>query len=390
MNFDLSPEQDMFCSSVERFCAPIDVEARRKMRRSPHGYERARWAELAEMGLIALAVPEAAGGLGGSAVDLALVGEALGRANALDPWLENAVVPAQLLAQSGAPSGAGGDPRAHDCLAQVVSGERMIAFAWAERGQRYSLNAQDVTAVNEGRTDGGADGGTDGGVVLSGEKTFVMGAAGADGFIVTACCEGATRCYLVNRGGEGVELRPYRLADGSIAGELKLTRAPAHMLDLDAAAMGRVISAARLYAAAEMVGLGQLLLDDTLAYVKQREQFGVAIGSFQALQHRLVECYVRIEQSRSMLLRAALAQRPDNVAQAEHLDQEQEWQRGVAGAKAFIGENVDAVAREAVQMHGGMGITDELAIGHALKRVMVLNKLFGDVDGALADYAKAA
>ena len=125
-------------------------------------------------------------------------------------------------------------------------------------------------------------------------------------------------------------------------------------------------------------------------YLKQREQFGVAIGSFQALQHRLVECYARIEQSRSMLLRAALAQRPDNVAQAEHLDQEQEWQRGVAGAKAFIGENVDAVAREAVQMHGGMGITDELAIGHALKRVMVLNKLFGDVDGALADYAKAA
>ncbi|AUX68330.1 hypothetical protein CHX26_01265 [Porphyrobacter sp. HT-58-2] len=129
-----------------------------------------------------------------------------------------------------------------------------------------------------------------------------------------------------------------------------------------------------------MVGLGQRLLDDTLAYVKEREQFGVAIGSFQALQHRLVDCYAREEQSRSMLYRAALTERGDAA----------KWQRAAAGAKAFIGENVDAIAREAVQMHGGMGITDELAIGHALKRVLLLARLFGDVDTVLAEYALAA
>jgi len=178
-----------------------------------------------------------------------------------------------------------------------------------------------------------------------------------------------------------VEVRAYRLTDGSIAGELKLTRATASAkLDLDSSALDQIVGDARLYAAAEMVGLGQKLLDETLTYVKEREQFGVAIGSFQALQHRLVECYAKIEQSRSMLYRAALTDR-SNVA---------EWQRAAAGAKAFVGENVDAVAREAVQMHGGMGITDELAIGHAMKRVMVLARLFGDTDSVLAEYALAA
>ncbi|MEL6528483.1 MAG: acyl-CoA dehydrogenase family protein, partial [Pseudomonadota bacterium] len=124
----------------------------------------------------------------------------------------------------------------------------------------------------------------------------------------------------------------------------------------------------------------QRLLDDTLQYVKEREQFGVAIGSFQALQHRLVDCYAKLEQCRSMLFRAALTDSSDTA----------EWQRAAAGAKAFIGENVDAIAREAVQMHGGMGITDELAIGHAMKRVMVLARLFGDTDSVLAEYAQAA
>jgi alkylation response protein AidB-like acyl-CoA dehydrogenase len=185
----------------------------------------------------------------------------------------------------------------------------------------------------------------------------------------------------VPRDAPGLEVRAYRLADGSIAGEIKLTRAPASVkLSLDAEGLAAVASELRLYAAAEMVGLGQRLLDDTLAYVKEREQFGVAIGSFQALQHRLVDCYAREEQARSMLYRAALTDRADAA----------KWQRAAAGAKAFIGENVDAIAREAVQMHGGMGITDELAIGHAMKRVLVLARLFGDVDTVLAEYALAA
>lgn len=250
-----------------------------------------------------------------------------------------------------------------------MSGETIATLAWTERGQRYSLKAKGMKAEESGD-----------GFTLTGEKTMVMGALLADLFIVTADLGGETACFLVPRDATGLEVRAYRLADGSIAGELKLTRTPAAKLAVDAAALDAVVADLRLYAAAEMVGLGQRLLDDTLAYVKEREQFGVAIGSFQALQHRLVDCYAKAEQSRSMLYRAALTDRADAA----------KWQRTAAGAKAFIGENVDAIAREAVQMHGGMGITDELAIGHALKRVLLLARLFGDVDTVLAEYALAA
>lgn len=360
MNFDLSEEQQMFVTSVERFAAPIDVEARRRLRLSPNGYDRARWQQLAEIGLIALAAGEAAGGMGGSPVDLALVAEAIGKANAPDPLLEHGILPALLLDRGGAPA----------ALEGVLAGTTIATLAWTERGQRYSLKAKGTKAEAAGDV-----------FLLTGEKTMVMGAGIADLFIVTADLGGETACFLVPREAEGLEVRAYRLADGSIAGEIRLTRTPATArLSLDATALDAVVAEMRLYAAAEMVGLGQRLLDDTLAYVKEREQFGVAIGSFQALQHRLVDCYAREEQARSMLYRAALTDRADAA----------KWRRAAAGAKAFIGENVDAIAREAVQMHGGMGITDELAIGHALKRVLVLARLFGDVDTVLAEYALAA
>lgn len=359
MNFDLSEEQQMFVTSVERFAAPVDVEARRRLRLSPNGYDRARWQQLAEMGLIALAAGEEAGGMGGSAVDLALVAEAIGKANAPDPLLEHGILPAMLLERGGA----------SEALDGVISGETIATLAWTERGQRYSLKAKGVKAEQTGDD-----------FVLTGEKTMVMGALLADLFIVTADLGGETVCFLVPKGAPGLEVRAYRLADGSIAGEIKLTRAPASAkLTLDAYGLAAIASELRLYAAAEMVGLGQRLLDDTLTYVKEREQFGVAIGSFQALQHRLVDCYAKEEQARSMLYRAALTDRADA-----------KWQRAAAGAKAYISDNVDAIAREAVQMHGGMGITDELAIGHAMKRVMVLARLFGDVDTVLAEYALAA
>ena len=365
MNFDLSEEQQMFVTSVERFAAPVDVEARRKLRLSATGYDRARWQSLAEMGLIALAAGEDAGGMGGSAVDLALVLEAIGKANAPDPLLEHGILPALLLEHGGAD-----EVLAKEALKGVLAGETIGTLAWTERGQRYSLKPKGMKAEDSGD-----------GFTLTGEKTMVMGALLADLFIVTADLRGETACFLVAKDAPGLEVRAYRLADGSIAGELKLTRTPsATKLALDAAALDGIIADIRLLAAAEMVGLGQRLLDDTLAYVKEREQFGVPIGSFQALQHRLVDCYAREEQARSMLYRGALTERSDAAR----------WARAAAGAKAYIGENVDAIAREAVQMHGGMGITDELAIGHALKRVLLLARLFGDVDTVLAEYALAA
>jgi len=362
MNFDLSEEQELFRASVERFAAPIDVEARSRLRSNPAGYDKTRWSELAELGLLALPASEEHGGLGSSILDLALVADAIGASNAPDPWLENGVLPTLLLDRAGAA----------EALEGVIAGTSIATFAWAERNMRYNLEARHMKAEASAN-----------GFTLTGEKTFVFGAELADLFLVTAELEGETVCFAVPRDSAGLEVRPYRLTDGSISGELKLTRvelAQDAKLNLSKAQLTEIASDIRLLASAELVGLGQRLLNDTLTYVKEREQFGVPIGSFQALQHRLVDCYAKIEQSRSMIYRASLADRHDAA----------ECHRAAAGAKAFVSECVDHIAREAVQMHGGMGITDELAVGHALKRVLVLARLFGDVDTNLTEYALAA
>ena len=361
MNFDLSDEQQMFKASVERF-APVEMPARRLLRATPGGYSRARWEELGALGLIALAVEQTAGGLGGSPVDLTVVANAIGHCVAPDPWLENGVLPACLLARGG---------RADD-LATVLSGERLVAFAFAEREQRFNLTPSAVTARRSGPH-----------FRLHGEKTFVLGGAQADQFIVTAACDGEMACFLVPGNREGVIRHAYRLVDGSIACELRLTDAEAlaeERLALGSDDLADIVALVRLLGAAESLGLAERLFEETLAYVKQREQFGVPIGTFQALQHRLVDCYAALEQSRSTVLRAALAEPQDRAA----------WHRATAGAKAYVSAQADLVAREAVQMHGGMGITDELVIGTAMKRVLLLGRLFGDEQAVLAEFAEAA
>lgn len=359
MNFDLSEEQELFKASAERFVQPVDTEFRRKLRQGENGYDRARWSELAELGLVALAAPEAAGGMGGSPIDLAVIAEALGQGIAPDPWLENGVLPARLLASGGAA----------DALEGVLAGTTIVAFAHAERAQRYNLAAHSVKADTSGD-----------GFVLSGEKTLVLGGAMADAFIVTAVLDGATCAFLIPGDTSGLDRRNYRIADGSAACELRLNQCalgPDAKLALGLADMEEIVADMRVLCAAEMLGLGNRLFADTLTYVKEREQFGVPIGSFQALQHRLVTCYGALEQARSMVYRAAMSDSSDK-------------NRAAAGAKAYLAEQVDMVAREAVQMHGGMGITDELSIGHAMKRVMLLAKLFGDADTTRAEYAVAA
>ena len=362
MNFDFSDEQELFRASVARFAAPIEGEARRYLRAGAAGYSRDRWKELAELGLIALAADEADGGMGGSPIDLAIVAEAIGQAIAPDPWLENGVLPARLLAAAGR----------SDRLAEVIEGARFVAFAFAERGQRFNLAPKGVSARRQG-----------GQIAFQGEKTFVPGGALADTFVVSALYEGRPAFFLVPGECEGVIRHLYRLADGSIACEIRFADAlvpPGEQLEISEVALADIVALIRLLAGAEMLGLAQRLFDDTLVYVKQREQFGAPIGSFQALQHRLVECYAALEQSRSMIYRVALQPRGDRAA----------WNRAAAGAKAYVAAQADLIAREAVQMHGGMGITDELAVGHAMKRILLLARLFGDEDTVLSDYAEAA
>jgi alkylation response protein AidB-like acyl-CoA dehydrogenase len=349
MNFDLDENQSLFKAAVERFAASADVPMRHKTRKQPGGFNRDRWHEMAALGLIAIAGADGDGGLGGSLIDCAIVAQALGRAQAIEPWLECGFLGSRLLA---------GTPQA----AAVISGETLAAFAFAEPNRRFALDAVSMQARPAG-----------GGFVLSGEKHFVLSGAVADLFIVTAQLEGETTLFVVPRDAKGVDAKPYPVADGSFATVLTLrdVHVDAPLLG-GPARLAQAVADARLMASAEMVGIAQRLFDDTLDYVKTREQFGQPLGRFQVIQHRMVDAYAKVEQMQSALYR--------------HLLQNGD----VQGLKAFIGESALWVAHQAVQLHGGMGMSDELGIGHGLKRIMLLSKLFGDPASDLASFAKAA
>jgi alkylation response protein AidB-like acyl-CoA dehydrogenase len=349
MNFDLDENQSLFKATVERFAASADVPTRHKTRKLPSGFNRERWREMATLGLIGIAGSEADGGLGGSLIDCAVVAQALGKAQAVEPWLECGFLGARLLAGTR-------------YAAEAISGETIAAFAFAEPNRRFALDAVSMQARATGD-----------GFILSGEKHFVLSGAVADLFIVTARLGEGTTLFVVPRDAKGVDAKPYPVADGSFATVLTLrdVHVDAPLPD-GPSRFVRTVADARLMASAEMVGIAQRLFDDTLDYVKTREQFGQPIGRFQVIQHRMVDGYAKVEQMQSALYR--------------HLLQNGDAQ----GLKAFIGESALWVAHQAVQLHGGMGMSDELGIGHGLKRIMLLSKLFGDPATDLAAFAKAA
>jgi alkylation response protein AidB-like acyl-CoA dehydrogenase len=340
VNFSLNEDQALFRATVERFAGTGDVESRKAVRAQPGGVDRARWSALAELGLLSLEDP----------VDCAVIAETLGQASAVEPWLECGYWPARL-----AQGSALGD--------EIADGAVLAAVAFAEPGRRYALDPKVVKATRHDQH-----------WTVSGNKTFVLGGAAADLFLVTADTDSGSALFAVAR--DAADIRTYAVVDGGHAAEIALRDAPA--TPIENAHWDDAIAEARLMAAAETVGLASRLFDETLDYVRQREQFGQAIGRFQAVQHRLVDCYAKLEQMRSTLWRATL------------LDRDGDWQREMAGAKAFISERALHIGQEAIQLHGGMGVTDELAIGHAHKRVLLLSRLFGDPASEIARFACAA
>lgn len=349
MNFDLSESQALFKATVERFCGNFDHAERLRTRQMAGGMDRRRWSALAEAGLIGLAASEADGGLGGSEVDCAVVAQAMGHELALEPWLECAYLPARLLA---------GTPY----LASVIDGSALATLAFAEAKGRYTLDARITTASRHGED-----------YVLSGEKKLVLSGAAADLLIVTALTDGETRPFVVQADAPGVDRRPYPIVDGSVAAIVTFRNVSGAIPVGGPQRLSDAVNQVRLMAAAEMAGLARRLFENTLDYVKTRHQFDQPIGSFQVVQHRLVDALSKCEAIQSAVYRGLL--QPGSHA---------------AGVKAFVAEEAQWVAEQAVQLHGGMGMTDELAIGHGLKRIMLLSRLFGDPASGLASYAQAA
>ncbi len=371
MNFDLSEDQTLLKAALERFVTDScggDLEARRAARITPAGFSAANWARLAETGVLALTVAAENGGLGSGRVELIVTMEALGRGLVAEPVLETLIAATLLDAAANAAQHA-----SH--LAPLMAGETLTVLAHAERDARYNLAHVATTAKPRGDH-----------VIIDGTKTAVFAGGPANTLIVSAREAGDTRdpagigFWLVAADAPGVDRRSYRVADGSVAAEITLRNVeiPATArLAGDLGTLIPVVATARLAAAAEMLGLMTLLFDTTLSYVKTRTQFGKPLGAFQVIQHRMTDAYVLVEQARSHVVRAALA--PDAS-----------FSRAAAGAKSFVADAALAVAHTAVQMHGGMGVTDELVIGHALKRIRVLALTFGDASSALDDYRRAA
>jgi len=373
MNFDFTEEQALLKASVERSCASRygDLEKRRQSRADPTGFARSGWSALAELGLTALPFSEADGGLGGGPVELVAVAEPLGHALAPEPFTECLVPAASLL------SACASRQQRDSLIPAIVSGASLPALAVTEAAGRTNLAHVETTARR-----------TEQGWLLSGQKAAVWQGMAADLLIVSARVEADMRAplgialFLVDPSGGQVERRPWRASDGQVAAELVLRDVLVGEDDRLGAAgslrsLEHAVAQAWLAASAEMLGIATLLFDATLGYVKTRTQFGKTLGSFQVIQHRLADAYIALEQARSMVYRAALA--PDA-----------ERDRAIAGTKAFVGEAATRIAHEAVQFHGGMGVTDELVVGHGLKRIQLLARLWGDSDAAATLWAKAA
>lgn len=358
LDFALTEDQLMLRNLVERFVTERYDTATRPLHETPAaGFTPGNWSLLAETGLLALPFEEAVGGLGGGPVEIITVMEVLGRGLVAEPYLSSILMGGLLLQAAGTEAQKAG------WLEAVVAGEGHVALALAEPGSRFDVDF----AATEAR-------GASGAVTLSGFKTFVLAGEATQVYVVTARDSGGQiGLYLVRSDAPGLVVQSYRLLDGATAQELTLTGVPAEPLEGGITALNAVVQTARLAACAEMLGVMSMLFDVTLEYLKTRKQFGVPIGSFQALQHRMADLYASLEQSRSIILKAALAPEDERAA-------------ATAAAKAYVSTAAVKLAEEAVQLHGGMGVSEELIVGHGLKRVLVLASLFGDANVELTRY----
>jgi pimeloyl-CoA dehydrogenase small subunit len=374
VDFNLSEEQSLLKDAVDKLVLKeYGFEQRRRRAGEAAGWSRAFWSQLAEQGFLALPFAAEHGGLGYGPVELMLVMEALGRGLVLEPYLSTVVTAGAVLRQAGSRE------LQERLTPRIASGELVLALAHSEVQSRYALDDIMTTASAE-----------QGGYVLRGTKVVVIHGDSADLLVVSARTAGGRRdregvsLFLVPADAAGLRRRGYRTQDGLRAADLLLdgVRVPADAM-LGAVGGGLPVlecaeDAAIAALAAEAVGCMQALLDLTVDYLKQRNQFGGPIGRFQALQHRAAEMLIELEQARSMALYAALiVQEPDPV----------ERRRALSAVKVQIGKSGRFVAQQAVQLHGGIGVTEEYAVGHYFKRLSMMETLFGDIDHHLARLA---
>jgi len=367
MDFDLTEEQRLLKESVDGLLTDAyEFEQRKKYMKEKGGWSKAMWSKLAEQGLLGLPFAEEDGGFGAGAVETMIVMEALGRAMVLEPYLATVVIGGGFLRHGGSAA----QKAAH--IPSIIDGGKTIGFAQLEKNSRYDLNDVATTAKKKGD-----------GWVIDGEKFVVINGENADMLIVTARTKGGQRdrtgigVFLVPADAKGVVKKGYPTQDGLHAADVSFTNVelgsdaaigdPENALPL----IERVVDDARTAICAEAVGAMDETLKTTVEYLKTRKQFGVPIGSFQTLQHRAADMFVALEQARSMSMFATMA---------ADFDDAKERTKAVSAAKVQIGKSLKFVGQQAIQLHGGIGMTMEAKIGHYFKRLTMIENTFGDTD----------
>jgi pimeloyl-CoA dehydrogenase small subunit len=375
MNFELSEEQALLAETIKRFVAThYTFDARAKIIASPAGHSEDVWAAIAEMGLLGLPFAEAHGGFGGTTVDVMLVMEALGEGLLVEPYLATVGLGGRFVARAGTKA------QQERILPALVQGKHTLAFAHTEPGARYDLRQVGLRARRSGD-----------GWVLDGEKRLVLHGGQADTLVVSARTAGGDSdaagltLFLVPRTAPGVSVKDARTIDNLRAAAVRFTGVevgPDARLGREGDAypvIEEVVDYATALLCAEAVGAIRYANGATLEYLKTRRQFGVPIGSFQALQHRMVEMMISYEQARSMACLVCV--KIDTAADAA------ERRRVVSAAKIKMADACRHVSQEAVQLHGGMGMTEELKISHTFRRLTMLAQTFGDAEHHLERFA---
>ena len=377
MNFDYNEEQELLAESIRRFVDRDYAFATRKaIIASNDGYSRDVWATFAEIGLLGLPFAPDFGGFDGGAIDMMSVMEAIGDALVVEPYLSTVGLGAQFVARAGTPA------QRERLLGAVVAGKLKLAFAQSEQGARYNLAHIAVRALKR-----------NGEYVIDGEKCVVSDGPGADQLVVSARTAGSATdvngisLFVVDAHAHGVAMRCYRTLDGRRAADIAFAgvTVPADALigteGQALALIEDVTDYATALICAEAVGAIKYANDATLEYLKTRRQFGVPLGAFQALQHRMVDLVVSYEQAKSM---ASLA-----CATVDACNDPAERRRMVSAAKIKIADACRHVSQEAIQLHGGMGMSDELKVSHTFRRLTMIAQQFGDAEHHLERFANA-
>lgn len=364
MNFSLTEEQSMIRDSISRFVQDnYDFDQRNATLSLRHGFSADHWQQFAELGWLSIPFAEEYGGFGGGPVDTMVIMQEFGRGLVAEPYLPTVLLFGGLL-QAGA-----SEDLKNDLIPQIVAGELQGAFAFLERQSRYVITDVKTRARREGDH-----------WVVDGEKTVVLNGGAAQKLIVLARISGeqddehGLGLFLVDAFDDGVTMTAYRMTDGPEAANVRIENvaaqatigSPGEAIEL----MNPIVDRAVLAVAADALGAMESLSAQTLEYLKTRRQFDSHIGSFQALQHRMVDVFAACENTKSLLFRAACAMEASDT----------DVQRSLLALKFMVGKAGRQIGGEAIQMHGGMGMTEELPVGSYVKRLMIANTLFGDAD----------